>query len=423
MISTSASMRGPARGARLSPLAVHARRLAFVALALVAGGGTAAAQNINVNEPASFQAAVQAIGATPGNQLTGDIYPSIPVLQVQTTTAWMNLMENRLAGLVLPECLGGAPQLDGEATEPTDADIVQTGFVDSDGYEYPAPRVVFRNRGQVGWNLWSNGYGIGGALAGSGNAGGLGYGVGGGMIGIDRWITENFLVGGFGGFAFSNLSDTSVPQTAHVNSYPVGVNFLLRQEGWYLSNFDSYVRNNYGVTRVLPGLSATATGNTFSTEFAHYTEVGSTLGSGRAQVQPFAGLQLITLNQRPFTEGGAGPADLTVYGQFTNSVRSALGARVSTERRWGNTIFVPTATARYLYEFASGTSLITSSFVGAPTVAFTTSGNSLGRNLGWFSLGLTLLIGERTSVYAGYDLQVADRYVAHMGSGTFQYRW
>jgi outer membrane autotransporter protein len=337
----------------------------------------------------------------------------------------MNLMENRLAGFVLPECLGGAPQAQAEAPESVDPEIVQAGYVDADGYEYPPQRVVFPARRQLGWNLWSQGYGIGGALGTNGAAGGLGYGVGGTLIGIDRWLDENLMIGGFGGYAFSNITDSSVPQTARVNAYPVGVHLLLRQERWYVSNIDSYNRSNYGVTRQINLLvpPATAAGNTFSTQFTHYTELGATLGNGQTLVQPFAGLQYIHLNQRPFTEGGAGPLDLTVYGQFTNSVRSNLGARLYTERRWGSMTLVPTATARYLHEFASATNLITSSFVGGPTAVFTTPGNSLGRNFGWFSLGSTLLVSEHTSLYAGYDFQIADRYVAHMGSGTLQYRW
>jgi outer membrane autotransporter protein len=369
-------------------------------------------------------AAAQVIGAGPGNPLAGEIYPGITTFEVQTSTAWMNLMENRLAGLVLPDCLGGAPA-PGLAPDPAEPEVVQTGFVDADGYEFPPPRVVFPARRQLGWNLWSQGYGIGGTLGSNGTAGGLGYGVGGTLLGIDRWLDENLLIGGWGGFAYSNITDNSVPQAAVVNAYPVGVHLLLRQEGWYLLNIDSYNRSNYGVTRQIgpPGLSVTANGNTFSTQFTHYTELGAALGSEMTQVQPFVGVQYIQLNQRPFTEGGAGPLDLAVYGQFPNSLRSSVGARLATQRQWGNTILIPSATARYLHEFQGATNFITSSFVGAPNVVFATQGNSPGTNLGWFSLGATILLGERTSLYGGYDLQVAERYIAHMGSGTLQYRW
>jgi len=33
------------------------------------------------------------------------------------------------------------------------------------------------------------------------------------------------------------------------------------------------------------------------------------------------------------------------------------------------------------------------------------------------------MLGPRTSLYGGYDLQIASGYAAHMGSASFQYRW
>jgi outer membrane autotransporter protein len=100
-----------------------------------------------------------------------------------------------------------------------------------------------------------------------------------------------------------------------------------------------------------------------------------------------------------------------------------LGARVFNDFVWNGLRFVPMAQGRWQRECGDGTHLVTSSFAGAPAVAFNTAGNTLGRDFGLFTLGSTMILNPRTSLYGGYDLQVASRYTANMGSAGLQVRW
>jgi outer membrane autotransporter protein len=361
------------------------------------------------------------------DQLAGDIYASISSMELQNTTTWMQLLSNRLAGQLRPEALessagtAGAPIAD----DVIDADVQLVSYQQPDGQTIVAPRLVYRKTKLPRWTGWTQGYGQGGSVSGNGNAGGLGYGLGGTLFGLDRWFTENTLVGMLGGYAGSSLGDHLVSSNAHINAYQVGMYAMHRRGRFYLSNIDALSFDHENVTRPINfgTIARTATGNSTGSQYAHYSEAGLTLGRGTTRFQPFSGLQYIYLNQRGYNETGAGSMNLAVANQNVNSVRGSVGCRIYQEYSWKTVQLIPVAQARYQREWADGTQLITSSFSGAPTASFVTAGNTLGRNFGLFGLGSNAVFSPRASFYGGYDLQVASGYLAHMGSASFQYRW
>jgi outer membrane autotransporter protein len=363
------------------------------------------------------------------NQLVGDIYASQTSVELQTTTTWMQLISNRLANMAQQSLTynEGFVANDGPVTSSVDAEIYTVS------YNQPmegrasgaAPMMSFRRMPRNRWTGWTQGYGLGGTVASNGNAGGVGYGLGGTVFGLDKWVSDNTAIGILGGYAGSTARDTLVPSSTSINGYQVGVYGIRTSGPLYLSNIDAYSNDTYQSTRQIGigGRALIAKSNTYSNQWAHYTELGGTCGSRYAGLQPFVGIQYIYLDQRAFTETGGGAANLNVGSQYTNSVRGSVGTRLFCTRRYGSVLVMPVASARYQREWGDGTRLITSSFAGAPTVAFNTAGNDLGRDFGLFGLGTNIILNPRTSLYAGYDLQVAQRYTANMGSGGLQYRW
>ena len=352
------------------------------------------------------------------NQLAGDIYASQTSIELQTTTTWMQLISNRLATQAQAAMTynEGFVANDSPVTASVDSEIYQVSYnqpIEGSGTS-TQPRMSFRRVPRNQWTAWTQGYGLGGTVASNGNAGGVNYGLGGTVFGLDRWADENTAIGVLGGYAGSSARDTLVPSSTSINGYQIGVYGIRTSGPLYLSNIDAYSNDTYQATRQIgTGREVlTAKSNTYSNQWAHYTELGGTCGSRSAGVQPFVGIQYIYLDQRAFGETGAGAANLLVGSQYTNSVRGSIGTRLFCQRRYGNKIVMPVASARYQREWGDGTRLITSSFAGAPTVAFNTAGNDLGRDFGLFGLGANVILSSRTTLYAGYDLQVAQRYTA-----------
>ena len=113
---------------------------------------------------------------------------------------------------------------------------------------------------------------------------------------------------------------------------------------------------------------------------------------------------------------------LTNY-ETVNSIRSSLGVRYTTELSQGSVRYVPQAAARYQHEFGNGTQLLTSSFQGAPAIAYATAAANTGNDFGLFTLGGTAILSDRHTLYANVDAQIAANYRAIIGSAGFQFSW
>ena len=407
---------------------VQSSNLIAIASALDKTSGAATGDYANALTQLTTLGPGQLSGAL--NQLSGNIYPSLGVVELQTTTVQMQLLSNRLAGLAwtrasspsVAQRTNGIRLVSSQSSNspPTDG---ATGGSGSPAVQSP----LFSSEGSVSqaWTTWAQGYGLGGSFAGDGNAGSLNYRLGGTLFGVERWIGENTMIGVLGGYAATSVGSRQDSSSAQVSSYQVGLYELHRRDNLYLSNVDAFGNNSYNVSRPLTigNIQQTASASSSGNQWAHYTEGGMNFDFDELRLQPFAGLQYLYLDQQGYNESGAGSLDLTTSTQIINSVRTGFGGRLYHETTWGGILVVPSLAARYLHEWGNGTNLVTSSFSGAPTVQFVTSGNHTGRDFGLFTLGATAYVTNSFSLYGTVDTQVATGYSAVIGSGGLQYTW
>ena len=350
------------------------------------------------------------------NQLSGSIYANIGTIERQTTTAQLQLVSNRLAGLSFPASF--SPSV---AQRTNGIRLVSRQASD----EQPSNAVTNDPRISGSWTTWAQGYGLGGSVDGDSNVGGSNYRLGGTLFGVERWLTEDLLVGVLGGYAGTSISNRQDSSQAQLSAFQVGLYELYRRDSFYISNIDAYSNGSYDVTRPLDvgSIHSTASGSTSSNQWAHYTEGGLTYEIDEFRLQPFLGVQYMYLNQQGLTESGAGSLDLTTGQQIINSVRNSVGARIYHEAMWGRTLVIPALSARYQHEWGNGTQLVSSSFSGAPTLQFMSAGNRTGRDFGLFTLSATAFLTPHFNLFGALDTQVATNYTAVIGSGGIQYSW
>ena len=407
---------------------VQSSNLIAVASALDKTSGAATGDYANALTQLTTLGPGQLSGAL--NQLSGNIYPSLGTVELQTTTVQMQLLSNRLAGLAwtrasspsVAQRTNGIRLVSSQSsnTPPNDGAIGGSG---NPAVQSP----LFSSDGSTSqnWTTWAQGYGLGGSFAGDGNAGGLNYRLGGTLFGVERWIGENTMIGVLGGYAATSVGNRQDSSSAQVSSYQVGLYELYRRDNLYVSNVDAFGNNSYNVSRPLTigNIQQTASASSSGNQWAHYTEGGMNFDFDELRLQPFAGLQYMYLDQQGYNESGAGALDLMTSSQIINSVRTGFGARLYHETTWGKILIVPSLAARYQHEWGNGTNLVTSSFSGAPTVQFVTAGNHTGRDFGLFTLGATAYVTTSFSLYGMVDTQVATGYSALIGSGGLQYTW
>jgi outer membrane autotransporter protein len=125
-----------------------------------------------------------------------------------------------------------------------------------------------------------------------------------------------------------------------------------------------------------------------------------------------------------FTEDPIGQITLAVDDRDEWSLRSELGARVSRiiTSETSSLQVVPEVRLAWSHEYLDDDRNLHASFTGVPAT-FSTDGDSPARNGLVVGAGLTLMFGERLSLYAHYNGDIRDDVNDHAGSVGARFRF
>lgn len=268
---------------------------------------------------------------------------------------------------------------------------------------------------------WVQGYGVDGTIHSNGNAGAAGYSLGGLSYGVDLYGDENVLVGITAGHSWSNFG-TGDNARGDITSHQVGLyNYLKWTDTIYTLGVMQYGHHRYDITRTVPigPLALVAKSSPKGNGFNLYTESGLNLDGETVRWQPFFGVQYQFLaNRRAFDQGGGG-INLNVDRENANTAYTHLGTRLifnGWTHRNGATL-TPYLNARWMAELIGESRTANVALAGLPGAGWTVVGTRPGRHVGVFGPGVSLQLSERLSLYGTYDLQVAQRFLAHTGNG------
>lgn len=349
------------------------------------------------------------------NQMDGDLHGTLGQVGVQNTTLILYQLNNRLATPLLSD----------------------SAFAQTDGYNgASAPVVLVKNTNAPGglqlvsrrcppsdcWSGWSFGFGIGGNVQSNGNASGINYGMGGLLAGLERYLSDETLLGFYGGYVGTGVTARDLNQSGSVNGGQFG-SYLRRFDGfnhWTVIGgleFDGYQTSR---NIAFGDINTTATANYSGWQGYAYGERGVTFGGPGLMLQPYGALQYVYLRQNGFNEQGAGVMSLDGSGSDANSLRTFVGGRAlfAPYRRLS-----PQLRAAWVHELLSPVSLVNARFGPIGGAAFEVQGLSLGRDWALVGGGLNWQLSQRWSLYGAYDAMVNTRQVLHVGSGGAQYVW
>lgn len=183
---------------------------------------------------------------------------------------------------------------------------------------------------------------------------------------------------------------------------------------FYADATASYTLSEYKLRRQVgwPGFSDHMVAPVDGDGWAASGEAGAMLRAGAVRVQPFAGLHYRYADVSSFTENG-GPAALQVARFRTQSLRGALGARVSANVTQGGWTLRPSIEAQWQRELRSRPdSRIEARFATRDMAIFTLSPTRLARDAGLVNAGISATRNSRTTVRLGYAGEFSsDRHV------------
>ncbi|MBI4616453.1 MAG: autotransporter outer membrane beta-barrel domain-containing protein [Planctomycetes bacterium] len=228
-----------------------------------------------------------------------------------------------------------------------------------------------------------------------------------------------------GAYAASDVDFSSGRGSADIESYHVGPYLGIQMEGFHANFMFLYGFNDYETERriAFPGVSRTAKSDHNANQYTGRFDFGHTWREADWSITPWAGLEVVRLDQRGFSEGGAGALALRVSDRDTDSLRSLLGLRHEHGFETGGPRIVPALRAAWIHEFLDDDRDVTARFAGtAPE--FTVRGRDVDRDRARLGAGLRIEGGKNVSGLLDYDVETdADDTTAHSLTGGIEFKW
>ncbi|QDM32412.1 autotransporter domain-containing protein [Tardiphaga sp. vice352] len=238
--------------------------------------------------------------------------------------------------------------------------------------------------------------------------------------GADWRVTDNMLIGVFGGYAYTRGQLDTQGSTTNISTRSVG-----GYAGWQAADWFANVVGLYGWSDYDNVRAALGTLNTSRNDGTHYTvrgTVGRDLRVSDWMVTPELGLQYTRVSTDGFTEAGSVTA-LNVASDSSESLRSSLGARFAYDYRINGGVLTPEFRLAWLHEFGDSVRGINASFadVTLPGSFVTATGSGL-RDRGVIGAGVSGRLGALTMVSLGYDAVIgSDDSLAHQFTGRLKH--
>jgi len=325
------------------------------------------------------------------DQISGELYGSLPVVGRDNTSFLYTLLSNRLRANVLD------PLAFQEESE-------------------------LANR----WTGWAIGYGRGGQAFADGNAHGFDYSLGGSLVALERFVSPSIRLG-----LFYNYSETFVNTTAglmnnaDVKSHHWGGFLTQLGESDYMTLAAGFGYDSHDTTRRFQfgAIDRQATGNNHGWQSSLRVEYGQLYGTKHFNLQPFVAMQHIYVRQENLLESGADSLDLALGGVDLDSLRTIVGGRLVTQLQ-SPRLGMPDLEFRtyWIHELLDEAALVVAQLDGTSS-AFRVRGVDLGRDWVVLGPGLNWHVGDNCRLFAEYDVHFNSALAYHTGTGGLEFTW
>ncbi len=275
-----------------------------------------------------------------------------------------------------------------------------------------------------GW--WLRGTGSYADIDGTSNASGAYYKSAGTAAGRDIYVDDALTVGLAVGY---NRTDASVSQgSLDVDSYQAALyGKKLLTDNYYISGLAGVGYHDFeSKRRVIVGLSNTtaradyhAWTSNIAVEIGRLIEVNE-----NTNITPLAGLEYAHVNRADFDEKDADEANLKVRREQQDSLRSAIGARITHQWKTQKGYRIqPTAELAWVHEHMDNEAQMRAGFASTSLANFQVDGPELDRDRARLALGVDMQMTELTSIQLGYQGEWASSDQRHDLSATLKMRW
>jgi uncharacterized protein with beta-barrel porin domain len=268
-----------------------------------------------------------------------------------------------------------------------------------DGKEMKAAPAPAQQR----WGAFVSGTGDWVNVGNTNDANGYKLDSGGFTLGVDYKVCDHFTVGLSFGYT-GTTSDLADGGRIFVNGGKVGIYSTAYSGAWYLDTAVNGGYNSYDTDR--EGLGGRARGSVDGGELNALVGTGIDFRMGGLTMGPTATFNYTDAALDGFTERGS-LAPLNVHGSDEQSLRSAVGWKLSADCKVGGVLVKPELRVAWQHEFGDTAYSLDSSLANGGGDTFIVDGPKIGRDSVLLSAGFAIQCSERCSVFAYYDGELA----------------
>lgn len=253
------------------------------------------------------------------------------------------------------------------------------------------------------WGFFATGLGEFTDVSTADGARGFNFRTGGVTLGVDYRIGSNFAIGLTAGYAHTGV-DLAGNGSIDVDGGTGGFYATAFGGGFYLDTAVTGGVSDYETHRT--ALLGTANGSTDSGTVNVLVAGGYDWTTGALTIGPIASFQYTYVGLNGFTETGS-LAPLRFGDQSVDSIRTALGVKVSYDWKIGSMLIRPEIRASWQHEYSDSAYSIVANFANGAGNNFTVDGPRIGRDSLLLGAGVAVLWNDRISTYVYYDGELA----------------
>lgn len=239
---------------------------------------------------------------------------------------------------------------------------------------------------------------------------------GGVVIGMDRKISKNFILGLNSGYSKSNIKATNSNKSTSIESYQAGIYTGYDAKSYFFNTSLGFSINNYNSDRYISLVNANAKANYSGASYTARTEVGSNYHFPHDVLfTPSFAVTAARNTINTYDEDGAGTLNLHVKTDSTNFFEGRIGGELSTliTTKKG-TQMRPLFFTSYGYDFAKNKQKSTSNFIGQ-TSSFASTGSKIAQGSLKIGSGISFYTKEDVTFSLNYAFEHRSDYASHSG--------
>jgi outer membrane autotransporter protein len=247
------------------------------------------------------------------------------------------------------------------------------------------------------------------------------YGI---AIGGDTRLNAHSIVGLSFSYADTDVDGRGAGRSkSDIGSYQLTAYGDYTAKDYYIEALVGYAYNDIDTSRIITATSETAKGDAESNQFMLSVTGGMPMKAGHnSYFTPSVGLNLTHVDNKSYTETGAGALNLAIKPEDITIAKVVLGGRYHATVKSADGIFTPELRARLLYDMAGDDGSSSNTFTGGGA-AFNNNGLDVvefSTNIG-AGMAYTPSFDQGMTLSMNYDWETKTNYNGHSANFTLNY--